>query len=55
VREVSETLQRTIIKLLLTPEGLRAVDPAALSCTGDNCPKVLDCPGTECSFAIVKK
>lgn len=53
--KVSETLQRTIIKLLLTPEGLRAVDPAALSCTGDNCPKVLDCPGTECAFAIVKK
>lgn len=53
--KVSETLQRTIIKLLLTPEGLRAVDPAALSCTGDNCPKVLDCPGTECSFPIVKK
>lgn len=53
--KVSETLQRTIIKLLLTPEGLRVVDPAALSCTGDNCPKVLDCPGTECAFAIVKK
>jgi hypothetical protein len=52
--KVSETLQRQIIKLLLTPEGLRAVDPAALSCTGDNCPKILDCPGTECTFPIKK-
>jgi len=53
--KVSETLQRQIIRLLLTPEGLRAVDPAALACTGDNCPKILDCPGTECAFPIVKK
>jgi hypothetical protein len=52
--KVSETLNRVIIKLLLTPEGLKAVDPAALSCTGDNCPKILDCPGTECAFPIKK-
>lgn len=41
-------VQRQIIRLLLQPEGKRAVNPAVLTCTGDNCPLVLDCPGNEC-------
>lgn len=50
--KVNEALSRQVIKLLLTPEGRKAVDPAVLSCTGDNCPRVLDCPGSECAFPI---
>jgi hypothetical protein len=50
--KVNEALNRQIIKLLLTPEGRKAVDPAVLSCTGDDCPRVLDCPGAQCSFPI---
>jgi len=53
--KVSEALERQTIKLLLTPEGLRTVDPAVMTCTGDNCPKLVLCPGPECSFALVKK
>jgi hypothetical protein len=50
--KVVQTLDTQVIRLLLTPEGRRAVNPAVLTCTGDNCPKVLDCPGEECSFPI---
>ena len=53
--KVSEALERQALKLLLTPEGLRSVDPAVMTCTGDNCPKLVICPGPECSFAIIKK
>jgi hypothetical protein len=52
--KVAEALERQSIKLLLTPEGLRSVDPAVLTCTGDNCPKLVICPGPECSFPIKK-
>ena len=52
--KVAEALERQAIKLLLTPEGLRTADPAVLTCTGDNCPKLVDCPGAECSFPIKK-
>jgi hypothetical protein len=52
--KVAEALERQTIKLLLTPEGLRAVDPAVMTCTGDNCPKLVACPGTECAFVIKK-
>jgi hypothetical protein len=45
-------VQKQIIRLLLTPEGRRAVDPSVLTCTGDDCPNVLACPGPECSFPI---
>lgn len=45
--------QRQILRLLLTPQGRRKVDPDVLTCTGDDCPQVLDCPGTECRFPIV--
>jgi hypothetical protein len=47
-----QAVQRQIIRLLLTPEGRRAVDPAVLTCTGDDCPNVLACPGDECSFPV---
>jgi hypothetical protein len=50
--KVSEALERQTIQLLLTPEGLRAVNPDVMTCTGDNCPKLIQCPGTECSFPI---
>lgn len=44
--------QRQIMRLLLTPEGRREIDPNVITCTGDNCPIVLDCPGNECAFPI---
>jgi hypothetical protein len=49
---VSKALDTQIIRLLLTPEGNRQVNPAVFTCTGDNCPKVLNCPGGECSFPV---
>jgi hypothetical protein len=52
--KVAEALARQSIKLLLTPEGLRNVDPAVMTCSGDNCPKPVLCPGAECSFPIKK-
>jgi hypothetical protein len=52
--KVSEALERQTIKLLLTPEGLRSADPDVLTCTGDNCPKLVACPGPECSFPVKK-
>ncbi len=45
--------QRQILRLLLTPQGRRKVDPDVLTCTGDDCPRVLDCPGGECRFPII--
>ncbi len=50
--KVVQAVQKQIIRLLLTPEGRRRVDPAVLTCTGDDCPNVLDCPGNECSFPV---
>jgi hypothetical protein len=50
--KVSKALDGQIIRLLLTPEGKKEVNPAVMTCTGDNCPAVLDCPGKECSFPI---
>lgn len=47
-------VQRQIIRLLLQADGKRTVNPNVLTCTGANCPVVLDCPGTECSFPIPK-
>ena len=52
--KVAEALERQALKLLLTPEGLRSVEPLVLTCTGDNCPKLVACPGAECSFPIKK-
>lgn len=52
--KVAEALERQTIKLLLTPEGLRVAEPAVLTCTGDNCPKLVACPGPECAFPIKK-
>lgn len=45
-------VERQIIRLLLQPEGKRSVNPAVLTCTGDNCPLVLDCPGGECASPV---
>jgi len=47
-----QAVQKQIIRLELTPEGRRAVDPDVLTCTGDDCPNVLACPGDECSFPV---
>lgn len=52
--KVSEALERQTLKLLLTPEGLRSVEPTVMTCTGDNCPKLVACPGPECAFPIKK-
>jgi hypothetical protein len=45
-------VQRQIIRLLLQPDGKRTVDPNVLTCTGDNCPVVLACPGNECASPV---
>jgi len=40
-----------VMKLELTPEGRRTIDPAILTCSGTNCPKVLlNCPAAGCSW-----
>jgi hypothetical protein len=40
-----------VMKLQLTPDGLKAINPAILACTGTNCPAVLaKCPATGCSW-----
>jgi hypothetical protein len=35
--------QLEVLRLLITPEGRRQIDPAVLSCTGDDCPQALEC------------
>ena len=48
-----QAMQKQTIKLQLTPEGQRVVDETdVLTCLGDACPNVLDCPGGECEFPI---
>ena len=50
-----QAMQKQTIKLLLTPEGRRVIDETdVLTCLGDACPNVLDCPGGECGFPIKK-
>jgi hypothetical protein len=45
---------KQVMKLELTPEGLRKIVPAILTCTGSNCPNVLaNCPGTGCAWNLV--
>jgi hypothetical protein len=42
---------KQVMKLELTPDGKRAIVPAILSCTGTNCPNVLNrCPAAGCSW-----
>jgi hypothetical protein len=50
--KVAEALSRQTIELLLTPEGRRAVEPDVMTCTGDNCPSLVECPGAQCSFPL---
>jgi hypothetical protein len=45
---------RQVMKLELTPEGVRKIVPAILTCTGANCPNVLAaCPAAGCSWNLV--
>jgi hypothetical protein len=38
---------KQVMKLLITPDGLKVIDPPILTCTGANCPNVLNhCVGT---------
>jgi hypothetical protein len=42
---------KQVMKLELTPDGLKAIKPAILTCTGTNCPNVLaNCPAAGCSW-----
>jgi hypothetical protein len=42
---------RQVMKLLLTPDGQKVINPAILTCTGSNCPNVLaSCPKAGCSW-----
>ena len=50
--KIVKAAQRQIMRLLLTPQGRRTIDPDVLTCTGDDCPQVIACPGGECSFPI---
>ncbi len=50
--KVVQTMDAQVIRLLLMPEGQRAINPLVMTCTGDNCPKILACPGKECSFPV---
>ena len=43
--------QKQVMKLLLEPDGLKAINPAILTCTGSNCPNVLaNCPAAGCTW-----
>lgn len=42
---------KQVMKLLLTPDGKKAINPQILTCTGTNCPNVLaKCPAAGCSW-----
>jgi hypothetical protein len=42
---------KQVMKLELTPEGLRKIVPSILTCTGTDCPNVLNkCPAAGCSW-----
>src|SRR5579859_1488544 len=42
---------KQVMKLAMTPDGLRVIAPAILTCTGTNCPNVLaHCPAAGCSW-----
>src|SRR5207247_3136423 len=42
---------KQVMKLELTPNGQKQVNPAILTCTGTNCPNVLaNCPAAGCSW-----
>ena len=42
---------KQIMKLELTPDGQKVIDPPILTCTGTNCPNVLaKCPAAGCSW-----
>ena len=42
---------KQLMKLQLTPEGIKVLNPAILTCTGTNCPNVLAaCPAAGCSW-----
>ncbi len=42
---------KQVMKLELTPDGQRQINPAILTCTGTNCPNVLAaCPAKGCSW-----
>lgn len=42
--------QLEVMRLLITPNGQREIDPLVLSCTGDDCPAVLVCPNGDLSW-----
>lgn len=51
--KIVKAAQRQIMRLLLIDDAEdRRIDPAVLTCTGDDCPRVLDCPGKECRGEI---
>lgn len=42
---------KQVMKLELTPDGQKVIDPPILTCTGTNCPNVLArCPAAGCSW-----
>ncbi|HEY3841144.1 MAG TPA: hypothetical protein VGL72_31450 [Bryobacteraceae bacterium] len=51
---LSDAELRQVMKLLLEPDGLKAINPAVLTCNGINCPNVLaNCPTAGCSWNSV--
>ena len=51
--KVSYAFQRVILKLLLTQDGFKTIDPSLLVCKGDDCPLVeFTCPGGQCKFPL---
>jgi hypothetical protein len=48
---LSDAQLKQVMKLLLTPDGRKQINPAILTCTGTNCPNVLAaCPAAGCSW-----
>ena len=53
--KISMSRQLEVMKLLITAEGLRVIDPKVLTCTGDDCPQVIACPTGEFSWNKCEK
>jgi hypothetical protein len=51
----NQALLKEVLKMLLLPDGRKALDPGILTCTGTGCPNPLPpCANGVCSFPLVK-
>lgn len=53
--KISMSRQLEVMKLLISVEGLREINPEVLTCTGDDCPQLIACPSGEYSWNKCEK